>query len=134
VSKSTVPVGTARRVRAMIARQYAGEFDVASNPEFLREGHAIEDFMKPDRIVIGTETERARETLARLYQDFPSQKIFTDIESAELTKYASNAFLATKISFINEMASLCESARVFCARVLATAVRVFRKTSGRSPR
>ncbi len=109
VSKSTVPVGTARRVKQLIAAHYKGEFDVASNPEFLREGHAVEDFMKPNRIVVGVESERAREIMERLYRAFPSPKLFPSVESAELTKYASNAFLATKISFINEIANICEA-------------------------
>jgi len=108
VSKSTVPVGTARRVRQIIENEYSGEFDVASNPEFLREGHAVEDFMKPDRIVVGVESERAQKIMTKLYKDFASPKVFTSVESAELVKYASNAFLATKISFINEIANLCE--------------------------
>ena len=109
VSKSTVPVGTSRRVQSCIAEAYDGEFDVVSNPEFLREGNAIADFMHPDRIVIGTDTYRARETLTRVYASFDCEKVFTNIESAEMIKYASNAFLATKISFINEMAHVCEA-------------------------
>ncbi len=109
VSKSTVPVGTARRVKQLIARHYSGEFDVASNPEFLREGHAVEDFMKPSRIVVGVESDRARAALEELYRSFTSPKVFTSIESAELIKYASNAFLATKISFMNEIANICEA-------------------------
>jgi UDPglucose 6-dehydrogenase len=112
VTKSTVPVGTGRRV-AEIVRQVRPEleFDVASNPEFLREGNAIEDFMKPDRVVIGCETARAQEVLRRLYGPlFQNQTpiLFTGIETAELTKYAANAFLAMKVTFINEMADLCE--------------------------
>ena len=112
VTKSTVPVGTGRRV-AEIVRQTRPdlEFDVASNPEFLREGNAIEDFMKPDRVVIGCETDRAREVLRSLYGPlFLNQTpiLFTGIETAELTKYAANAFLAIKDTFINEMADLCE--------------------------
>jgi UDPglucose 6-dehydrogenase len=112
VTKSTVPVGTNRKVADIVrvARTEA-EFDVASNPEFLREGAAIEDFMRPDRVVIGVEAERAREVMAQIYRplflrDFPI--VYTDLESAELIKYAANAFLATKISFINEIAALCE--------------------------
>jgi UDPglucose 6-dehydrogenase len=112
VTKSTVPVGTGRRV-AEIVRQVRPDldFDVASNPEFLREGNAIEDFMQPDRVVIGCETARAQEVLRRLYGPlFLNQTpiLFTGIETAELTKYAANAFLAMKVTFINEMADLCE--------------------------
>lgn len=112
VIKSTVPVKTNRKVADIIrmARPEA-EFDVASNPEFLREGAAIEDFMRPDRVVIGVEAERAKEVMAQIYRplflrDFPI--VYTGLESAELIKYAANAFLATKISFINEIAALCE--------------------------
>ena len=111
VDKSTVPVGTAEKVHAAIAKNCKGEFDVVSNPEFLREGVAVEDFMKPDRVVIGTESERARKTMADLYAPFVRQGnpvIFMDERSAELTKYAANSFLATKISFMNEIARLCE--------------------------
>ena len=112
VTKSTVPVGTGRRV-AEIVRQVRPDlaFDVASNPEFLREGNAIEDFMKPDRVVIGCETAQAQEVLRRLYGPlFLNQTpiLFTGIETAELTKYAANAFLAMKVTFINEIADLCE--------------------------
>ena len=112
VTKSTVPVGTNRKVEAVMrAARPEAEFDVASNPEFLREGAAIEDFMRPDRVVVGVESERAREVMGEIYRplflrDFPI--VYTDLESAELIKYAANAFLATKISFINEMAALCE--------------------------
>ncbi len=111
IDKSTVPVGTAEKVHAAIARNYNGEFDVVSNPEFLREGVAVEDFMKPDRIVIGTTSERAKEKLTELYAPYVRQGnpiIFMDERSAELTKYAANAFLATKISFMNEIAQMCE--------------------------
>jgi UDPglucose 6-dehydrogenase len=111
IDKSTVPVGTSEKVRKAIAKNYSGEFDVASNPEFLREGVAVEDFMKPDRVVIGTESERARKILGELYAPFVRQGnpiIFMDERSAELTKYAANSFLATKISFMNEIAQLCE--------------------------
>lgn len=113
VDKSTVPVGTARNVRRIIAQTNpAADFDVASNPEFLREGAAIADFMRPDRVVIGVEAERAETLLRALYRplnliETPLLKM--DLESAELTKYAANAFLATKISFINEIATLCEA-------------------------
>lgn len=112
VTKSTVPVGTNRKVADIISKaRHEAEFDVASNPEFLREGAAIEDFMRPDRVVIGVEAERAKEIMAQIYRplflrDFPI--VYTDLESAELIKYAANAFLATKISFINEIAALCE--------------------------
>lgn len=111
VDKSTVPVGTAEKVREAIAKNFTGEFDVVSNPEFLREGFAVEDFMKPDRIVIGTTSERAKKVLEQLYAPYVRQGnpvIFMDERSAELTKYAANAFLATKISFMNEVAQLCE--------------------------
>lgn len=112
VTKSTVPVGTNRRVKQTIHRVNPDlEFDVASNPEFLREGAAIEDFMKPDRVVVGVQTDRAAEVMAEIYRplflrDFPI--VTTDLESAEMIKYAANAFLATKITFINEIAALCE--------------------------
>ena len=112
VTKSTVPVGTGRRVAGDRARGAAGaRVDVASNPEFLREGNAIGDFMRPDRVVIGAETERAREVLRRLYRPLyliEAPIVFTGIETAELTKYAANSFLAMKVTFINEMADLCE--------------------------
>lgn len=111
VDKSTVPVGTAEKVRAAIAANFDGEFDVVSNPEFLREGVAVEDFMKPDRVVIGTSSERAKKVMGDLYAPFVRQGnpvIFMDERSAELTKYAANSFLATKISFMNEIAQLCE--------------------------
>jgi UDPglucose 6-dehydrogenase len=113
VDKSTVPVGTARQVRRLIAEANPeADFDVASNPEFLREGAAIGDFMRPDRVVIGVESERAEERLRALYRPLnliETPILVTDLESAELIKYASNAFLATKVSFINEMAALCEA-------------------------
>lgn len=111
VDKSTVPVGTAEKVREAVAENYKGEFDVVSNPEFLREGVAVEDFMKPDRVVIGTTSERARKVMNDLFQPFVRQGnpiLFMDERSAELTKYAANSFLATKISFMNEIAQLCE--------------------------
>ena len=111
IDKSTVPVGTAEKVHAAIAKNYNGEFDVVSNPEFLREGVAVEDFMKPDRIVIGTSSDRAKELLTELYGPYVRQGnpiIFMDERSAELTKYAANAFLAVKISFMNEIAQMCE--------------------------
>ncbi len=111
VDKSTVPVGTAEKVRAAIAKNATVEFDVVSNPEFLREGVAVDDFMKPDRVVIGTTSERAKKVMNDLYAPFVRQGnplIFMDEKSAELTKYAANSFLATKITFMNEIASLCE--------------------------
>lgn len=111
VDKSTVPVGTAEKVHAAIAANYKGEFDVVSNPEFLREGVAVDDFMKPDRVVIGTSSDRARKVMSDLYAPFVrsgNPVIFMDERSAELTKYAANSFLATKISFMNEIAQLCE--------------------------
>ncbi|MBB97785.1 MAG: UDP-glucose 6-dehydrogenase [Rhodobacteraceae bacterium] len=112
VTKSTVPVGTNRQVKEVVSKANpAADFDVASNPEFLREGAAIDDFMRPDRIVVGVETERAGNVMAEIYRplylrDFPI--LATDLESAEMIKYAANAFLATKITFINEIAALCE--------------------------
>lgn len=111
VDKSTVPVGTAAKVHAAVAANFKGEFDVVSNPEFLREGVAVDDFMKPDRVVIGTKSERARKVMGELYAPFVRQGnpvIYMDEKSAELTKYAANSFLATKISFMNEVAQLCE--------------------------
>lgn len=111
IDKSTVPVGTSEKVQAAISKNYSGEFDVVSNPEFLREGVAVEDFMKPDRIVIGTTSEKAQKLLTELYGPYVRQGnpiIFMDERSAELTKYAANAFLATKISFMNEIAQMCE--------------------------
>ena len=111
VDKSTVPVGTADKVHAAVAANYKGEFDVVSNPEFLREGVGVDDFMKPDRVVIGTNSERARKVMGDLYAPYVRQGnpvIFMDEKSAELTKYAANSFLATKISFMNEIAQLCE--------------------------
>lgn len=112
VTKSTVPVGTGRRIAEIVSATRPDlEFDVASNPEFLREGNAIGDFMKPDRVVIGATSERARATMQRLYAPIAATEapiLFTGIETAELTKYAGNAFLAMKVTFINEMADLCE--------------------------
>lgn len=111
VDKSTVPVGTAEKVKAAIAKNATVEFDVVSNPEFLREGVAVDDFMKPDRVVIGTTSERAKKVMNDLYAPFVRQGnplIFMDEKSAELTKYAANSFLATKITFMNEIARLCE--------------------------
>lgn len=111
VDKSTVPVGTAEKVHAAIAKNATVEFDVVSNPEFLREGFAVDDFMKPDRVVIGTSSERAEKMMEQLYKPFVRQGnpiIFMDEKSAELTKYAANSFLATKITFMNEIANFCE--------------------------
>lgn len=116
VTKSTVPVGTARKVRAAIQeeldkRGVQTEFDVASNPEFLKEGNAVADFMSPDRVVVGVESERARQLMSKLYKPFLLNNfrvIFMDIPSAEMTKYAANSMLATRISFMNDIANLCE--------------------------
>lgn len=111
VDKSTVPVGTADKVRQRIAKKAKAEFDVVSNPEFLREGVAVEDFMKPERVVIGTTSAKAKKIMETLYAPYVRQGnplVFMDERSAELTKYAANSFLATKISFMNEIANLCE--------------------------
>ena len=116
VTKSTVPVGTARKVKEVIEdelnkRGVNIQFDVASNPEFLKEGNAVKDFMSPDRVVVGVESERARKLMARLYKPFmivSDRLIFTDIPSAEMIKYAANSMLATRISFMNDIANLCE--------------------------
>lgn len=116
VTKSTVPVGTAQKVKAAIAEELQKRnveipFDVASNPEFLKEGAAIDDFMKPDRVVVGVDSERAKELMERLYKPFMMNQyrmIFTDIPSAEMIKYAANSMLATRISFMNDIANLCE--------------------------
>ena len=116
VTKSTVPVGTAKKVKAVIEEElkHRGaqiEFDVVSNPEFLKEGNAVKDFMSPDRVVVGVESERARKLMARLYKPFmivSDRLIFTDIPSAEMIKYAANSMLATRISFMNDIANLCE--------------------------
>jgi UDPglucose 6-dehydrogenase len=113
VDKSTVPVGTAEKVHAKVAANAKVDFDVVSNPEFLREGVAVEDFMKPDRVVVGTRSERAKAIMERLYAPLVRQGnpvIFMDERSAEMTKYAANSFLAMKITFMNEMANLCELA------------------------
>ncbi len=111
VDKSTVPVGTAEKVKEKVALNAKVDFDVVSNPEFLREGVAVDDFMKPDRVVVGVETEKAQKVMETLYGPYVRQGnpiIFMDIRSAELTKYAANSFLATKITFMNEIANLCE--------------------------
>ena len=113
IDKSTVPVGTAEKVRAAIAPNAKVDFDVVSNPEFLREGVAVEDFMKPDRVVVGTKSERAKKVMEKLYAPLVRQGnpvIFMDERSAEMTKYAANSFLAMKITFMNEIANLCELA------------------------
>ncbi|MBK8499765.1 MAG: UDP-glucose/GDP-mannose dehydrogenase family protein [Flavobacteriales bacterium] len=111
VDKSTVPVGTAEKVHAAVAKHAKVEFDIVSNPEFLREGFAVDDFLKPDRVVVGTSSARAQKVMEDLYKPFVRQGnpiIFMDERSAELTKYAANAFLATKITFMNEIANFCE--------------------------
>lgn len=116
VTKSTVPVGTARKVKQTVAQELAArgvtiDFDVASNPEFLKEGSAVKDFMYPERIVVGVESERARDVMSRLYKPFTLNGhpvLFMDVPSAEMTKYAANAMLATRISFMNDIANLCE--------------------------
>jgi len=111
VDKSTVPVGTAEKVRQKISAKAKAEFDVVSNPEFLREGVAVDDFMKPERVVIGTSSDKAKKIMETLYAPFVRQGnplVFMDEKSAELTKYAANSFLATKITFMNEIANLCE--------------------------
>ena len=115
VTKSTVPVGTAIKVKHAIQEEQDRrgvniEFDVASNPEFLKEGAAVEDFMRPDRVVVGVESDRAKEIMTRLYRPFMltnDRMIFTDIPSAEMIKYAANSMLATRISFMNDVANLC---------------------------
>jgi UDPglucose 6-dehydrogenase len=112
VTKSTVPVGTGREVERIVRETNPdADFDVVSNPEFLREGAAIEDFMRPDRVIVGTESDRAQEVMSAIYRPvslFQTPLVFTSLESSELTKYAGNAFLATKITFINEIADLCD--------------------------
>lgn len=112
VDKSTVPVGTAEQVIERLEQNASAEFDVVSNPEFLREGFAVEDFMHPDRIVIGADNERSEKVMREVYQSFielPEQLVCMDIRSAEMTKYAANSFLAVKVSFMNEIANLCEA-------------------------
>lgn len=134
VTKSTVPVGTSDKVREAISSELAARgdgiaFDVASNPEFLKEGDAVEDFMKPDRVVVGVDSERARKQMERLYKPFMMNSyrmIFTDIRSAEIIKYAANAMLATRISFMNDMANLCE--------LVGADVNMVRKGIGTDPR
>lgn len=122
IDKSTVPVGTAEKVRAKIALNCKVDFDVVSNPEFLREGVAVDDFMKPDRVVIGTRSDKAKKVMEKLYAPFVMQGnpiIFMDEVSAELTKYAANAFLAMKITFMNEIANLCEKVNADVDKVRA---------------
>lgn len=134
VTKSTVPVGTAEKVRAAVQaeldkRGVDVEFDIASNPEFLKEGAAIDDFMKPDRIVVGVDTAKAEETMGKLYKPFIMNGhplIFMDIPSAEMTKYAANSMLATRISFMNDIANLCE--------IMGADVNAVRKGIGSDPR
>jgi UDPglucose 6-dehydrogenase len=114
INKSTVPVGTGEMCKTIINEEFAKRnanfsFEIVSNPEFLREGTAIEDTMKPDRIVVGTESEKAVKTMKKLYESFDAPIVFTDIKTAEIVKYAANSFLATKISFINEIADFCEN-------------------------
>jgi len=108
VNKSTVPVGTGDLVKEEIKKYYKGDFSVVSNPEFLSEGSAVRDFLEPDRIIIGVEDKKAEEIILDIYSSINAPKLVVDIKSAELIKYAANAFLATKISFINEIANLCE--------------------------
>jgi len=108
VNKSTVPVGTAEKIKKIIKQKYKGDFALVSNPEFLREGKALEDFLRPERIVIGTDSPKAAKIVANLYQKIKAPLVMVDLRSAEMIKYVSNAFLATKISFINEIANLCE--------------------------
>jgi UDPglucose 6-dehydrogenase len=104
-----VPVGTGQKIKKIIKKHYAGDFDIASCPEFLREGTAVEDYLNADRLVIGAETSKAREMMLEVHKNLNTAKLVTNIETAEMIKYASNAFLATKISFINEIANVCES-------------------------
>jgi len=111
IDKSTVPVGTSIKVHNAVAKNAAGKFDVVSNPEFLREGHAVDDFMRPDRVIIGTDSEKAKAVLREIYRPFlrsGNQLIEMDAESAELTKYAANAYLAARVSFMNAIAKICE--------------------------
>lgn len=112
VDKSTVPVGTADKVKAAISKHYDGEFDVVSNPEFLKQGAAVDDFLKPDRVVIGSDSPRATAIMQEVYAPFfrtASRFVIMDVKSAEMTKYAANSFLAIKISYANEIANICEA-------------------------
>ena len=108
INKSTVPIGTGESVERIIKNHFKGEFDVVSNPEFLREGSAVFDFMNPDRVIVGNGSERAEKIVVDLYKNLKTEIVLTDIKTAELIKYASNAFLATEISFINSVANICE--------------------------
>ncbi len=108
IDKSTVPVGTGRKVEKIIKQHYSGRFDVVSCPEFLREGSAVKDFLKPDRVVIGADSKKASRVMLDIFKSVKAKKLVTNLESAELIKYASNAFLATKISFINEISNICD--------------------------
>lgn len=108
VNKSTVPIGTGDLVTRIISTYFKGEFEVVSNPEFLREGCAVDDFMKPDRIVIGNGEDKAKEIMVELYSPLPGERVLTNVKTAEMIKYASNAYLATSISFINSIANICE--------------------------
>ena len=117
VNKSTVPVGSGRLVESIIKKHYKGKFHVVSNPEFLREGSAVNDFLKPDRIVIGSRDEKAKVVMEELYRPLGAEMLFTSIESAELIKYGSNALLAVKISFINEIARLCDRVKADISEV-----------------
>lgn len=108
VNKSTVPVGTGDLVKKIIAKEYVGKFEIVSNPEFLREGNAINDFLNPERVILGTDSEKSKKIMENLYKSFSCPIVNTEIKTAEMIKYASNAFLATKISFINEIANVCE--------------------------
>ncbi len=119
VNKSTVPVGTGDVVSEIIKKEYTGGFDVASNPEFLREGSAIHDFMEPDRVVIGNASPKARKILETLYRPLNAPILFTDVKTAEMIKYASNAMLATQISFINSVAQICEQVGADVTKVAA---------------
>jgi UDPglucose 6-dehydrogenase len=108
VNKSTVPIGTGDTIQRIISTYYKGEFDVVSNPEFLREGSAVSDFMNPERIVIGNGGEKGQKIMLDLYAPLPGERVLTNIKTAEMIKYASNAYLATSISFINSIANICE--------------------------
>jgi len=108
ITKSTVPVGTGEEARRLIKKSFAGDFSIASNPEFLREGQAVADMMHPDRVVVGSDSAQASQRVMSLYKDVGGEKIMTDLATAEMIKYAANAFLATKISFMNEIANVCD--------------------------
>ena len=108
INKSTVPIGTGNNIRLIIEKNYNGTFDIVSNPEFLREGTAVTDFMNPDRVVIGTDSKKSADIVTGLYSGLKTEFVITDIKTAEMIKYASNAYLATQISFINSVANICE--------------------------